>query len=116
MAAQYAISGTTAKGIASSVEQVVAEGGLGPGDALPPVRRLADQLGVSAGTVATAYKELRQRGIVVTRGRGGTVVAQAPAVGPGGRRGCLRGCGILRAGIPIRRSCRCCCLRSGWIP
>ncbi|MEW1928119.1 aminotransferase class I/II-fold pyridoxal phosphate-dependent enzyme [Streptomyces sp. NPDC088360] len=81
MAAQYAISGTTAKGITSSVEQAVAEGGLAPGDALPPVRRLADDLGISAGTVATAYKELRQRGIVVTRGRGGTVVAQAPAVG-----------------------------------
>ncbi|MFC8128320.1 aminotransferase class I/II-fold pyridoxal phosphate-dependent enzyme [Streptomyces sp. NPDC057302] len=81
MAAQYAISGTTAKGITSSVEQAVAEGGLAPGDALPPVRRLADELGVGAGTVATAYKELRQRGIVVTRGRGGTVVAQAPAVG-----------------------------------
>lgn len=81
MAAQYAIKGTTAKGITSSVEQAVAEGGLGPGDALPPVRRLADELAVSAGTVATAYKELRQRGIVVTRGRGGTVVAQAPAVG-----------------------------------
>ncbi|GAA1889832.1 aminotransferase class I/II-fold pyridoxal phosphate-dependent enzyme [Streptomyces durmitorensis] len=81
MAAQYAISGATAKGITSSVEQAVTEGGLAPGDALPPVRRLADDLGVSAGTVATAYKELRQRGIVVTRGRGGTVVAQAPAVG-----------------------------------
>ncbi|GGV23260.1 GntR family transcriptional regulator [Streptomyces longisporoflavus] len=81
MAAQYAISGTTAKGITSSVEQGVAEGGLGPGDALPPVRRLAEELGVSAGTVATAYKELRQRGIVVTLGRGGTVVASAPAVG-----------------------------------
>ncbi|WP_371525547.1 aminotransferase class I/II-fold pyridoxal phosphate-dependent enzyme [Streptomyces sp. NBC_01283] len=81
MAAQYAIKGTTAKGITSSVEQAVAEGWLGPGDALPPVRRLADELGVSAGTVATAYRELRQRGIVVTRGRGGTVVAQAPAVG-----------------------------------
>ncbi|MER5258746.1 MULTISPECIES: aminotransferase class I/II-fold pyridoxal phosphate-dependent enzyme [unclassified Streptomyces] len=81
MAAQYAISGTTAKGITSSVEQAVAEGGLAPGDALPPVRRLADDLGISAGTVATAYKELRQRGIVVTRGRGGTMVAQAPAVG-----------------------------------
>lgn len=80
MATQYGISGTTAKGIAASVERGVAEGALGPGVSLPPVRRLADDLGVSPGTVATAYKELRQRGIVVTRGRGGTVVAPAPAV------------------------------------
>ncbi|MFJ5830975.1 aminotransferase class I/II-fold pyridoxal phosphate-dependent enzyme [Streptomyces sp. NPDC093089] len=80
MAAQYVIEGTTAKGISASVERGVAEGGLAPGDALPPVRRLADMLGVSPGTVATAYKELRQRGLIVTRGRGGTVVAEAPSV------------------------------------
>ncbi|MEU6934993.1 aminotransferase class I/II-fold pyridoxal phosphate-dependent enzyme [Streptomyces sp. NPDC046374] len=80
VAAQYSIQGTTAKGIAASVERGVTEGELAPGDALPPVRRLADELGVSPGTVATAYKELRQRGLVVTRGRGGTVVAEAPSV------------------------------------
>ncbi|MET7760074.1 GntR family transcriptional regulator [Streptomyces sp. NPDC005389] len=80
MAAQYSIEGTTAKGIAASVERGVAESALSPGDALPPVRRLADELGVSPGTVATAYKELRQRGLIVTRGRGGTVVAEVPSV------------------------------------
>ncbi|MFI8517908.1 aminotransferase class I/II-fold pyridoxal phosphate-dependent enzyme [Streptomyces sp. NPDC085481] len=80
MATQYSIQGTTAKGIAASVERGVTEGELAPGDALPPVRRLADELGVSPGTVATAYKELRRRGLVVTRGRGGTVVAEAPSV------------------------------------
>ncbi|MEU7662334.1 aminotransferase class I/II-fold pyridoxal phosphate-dependent enzyme [Streptomyces lincolnensis] len=80
MAIHYGISGTTAKGIAASVERGIAEGVLEPGAALPPVRRLADDLGVSPGTVATAYKELRRRGLVVTRGRGGTVVAPAPAV------------------------------------
>ncbi|MER5473817.1 aminotransferase class I/II-fold pyridoxal phosphate-dependent enzyme [Streptomyces sp. NPDC002685] len=80
MATQYGISGTTAKGIAASVERGVAEGALEPGTALPPVRILAERLGVSPGTVATAYKELRRRAIVVTRGRGGTVVAAAPAV------------------------------------
>lgn len=80
VAEQYGITGGTAREISASVESRVADGTLGPGSSLPPVRRLAEVLGVSAGTVAAAYKELRGRGVVMTLGRGGTVVASAPAV------------------------------------
>lgn len=80
VAEQYGIVGGTAREIAASVESGVADGVLQPGASLPPVRRLAEELGVGAGTVAAAYKELRVRGVVVTLGRGGTVVASAPAV------------------------------------
>lgn len=50
-------------------------GGLAPGHRLPTVRRLADDLGLAANTVARAYRELEQAGVVETRGRHGTFVA-----------------------------------------
>jgi DNA-binding transcriptional regulator YhcF (GntR family) len=53
----------------------VASGDLPAGFRLPPVRALAEQLGLAANTVARAYKELEADGIVETRGRGGTLVA-----------------------------------------
>ena len=56
------------------VDQVAA-GDLVPGERLPPVRRLATDLGLAAGTVAKAYRELEAAGVVQTRGRHGTVVA-----------------------------------------
>jgi DNA-binding transcriptional regulator YhcF (GntR family) len=49
-------------------------GELPPGDRLPTVRRLADDLGVAANTVARAYRELEQVGVIETRGRGGSFV------------------------------------------
>ncbi|WP_139977987.1 GntR family transcriptional regulator [Nocardioides litoris] len=56
-----------------------ATGDLAAGTKLPPVRTLAADLGVSAGTVARAYKELEADGVVVTEGRRGTSIASAAA-------------------------------------
>ncbi|MUK01014.1 GntR family transcriptional regulator [Vibrio cholerae] len=42
---------------------------------LPPVRALATHLGIAANTVARAYRELEQAGVVETKGRAGTVIA-----------------------------------------
>lgn len=58
-----------------AVVQQVADGALVPGERLPPVRRLAEDLGLAPGTVARAYRELEAAGVVETRGRAGTVVA-----------------------------------------
>ncbi|MCY0905248.1 GntR family transcriptional regulator [Arthrobacter sp. H14-L1] len=56
---------------------LAASGKLAVGTRLPPVRTLAGQLGVAVNTVARAYRELEQAGIVRTGGRAGTVVAAA---------------------------------------
>lgn len=52
----------------------VAAGDLRPGDRLPTVRRLAEDLQVAANTVARAYRELEQAGVIETRGRAGSFV------------------------------------------
>lgn len=57
----------------------VAAGRLVPDDRLPTIRTLAADLGVAPGTVQRAYRELESAGVVVTRRRTGTVVAQPPA-------------------------------------
>ena len=69
------ILGASAAEIADSVRTLVERSALRPGDALPSVRALADRLGVNRNTVVAAYRQLTQAGLVVTRGRGGTLVA-----------------------------------------
>lgn len=61
--------------VRSQVVALVSSGDLRPGDRLPPVRRLAGDLGLASGTVARAYRELEAAGVVATHGRNGTVVA-----------------------------------------
>jgi DNA-binding transcriptional regulator YhcF (GntR family) len=60
--------------IRSQVAAHVETGALQPGDRLPTVRRLAADLGVATNTVARAYRELEQSGVIETRGRGGSFV------------------------------------------
>lgn len=61
------------------IAELAGTGALPAGTRLPPVRRLATDLGLAANTVARAYRELEQAGLVETRGRAGTVVTARAA-------------------------------------
>ncbi len=54
-------------------------GDLEPGQLLPPMRELALELGVNPNTVASAYRTLRERGVIETAGRRGSRVRSRPA-------------------------------------
>ncbi|MFF1566152.1 aminotransferase class I/II-fold pyridoxal phosphate-dependent enzyme [Streptomyces sp. NPDC058293] len=79
MLAEYPIEGRRAAEIAASVERAVGGGGLQPGQLLPPMRELAQHLGVNPNTVAAAYRTLRERGVIETAGRRGSRVRSKPA-------------------------------------
>ena len=62
--------------IVTQVKHMVASGRLTPGEIIPPIRILAEQLLVNPNTVARAYKELEAAGIFTSRQGSGTRVAQ----------------------------------------
>src|SRR5881275_2286182 len=63
--------------IVNQVKYLVASGRLAPGEELPPIRTLAEQLLVNPNTVARAYRELEAAGIVTKRRTAGTYVSDA---------------------------------------
>lgn len=63
--------------IVNQVKYLVASGRLEAGEELPPIRALAEQLLVNPNTVARAYRELEQAGIVTMRRTAGTYVSDA---------------------------------------
>jgi DNA-binding transcriptional regulator YhcF (GntR family) len=67
--------------IADQLRVLLVEGALAPGTALPPVRRMAVDLGVHFNTVAEAYRQLAAEGWLDLRhGSGARVVERtAPA-------------------------------------
>ena len=61
--------------IRAQVARMTATGVLPAGARLPTIRQLAKDLGLASGTVARAYRELEAEGIIATRGRHGSFVA-----------------------------------------
>ena len=61
--------------IVQQVKYLVASGRLAAGDELPPIRVLADRLVINPNTVARAYRELEQAGVVEKRRTAGTYVS-----------------------------------------
>ncbi|HEX8361541.1 MAG TPA: GntR family transcriptional regulator [Longimicrobium sp.] len=71
--------------LVEQAKEAVATERLRPGDRLPTVRQVAEELDLAPGTVARAYRELEQQGIVTTDRARGTRVAERP--GPDGAVG-----------------------------
>ncbi len=56
------------------IKAAVQSGALGPGDPLPSIRQLANDLELNSKTVAKAYRLLERDSVVETRGYRGTFV------------------------------------------
>ncbi|MEU6216658.1 GntR family transcriptional regulator [Streptomyces sp. NPDC047022] len=65
--------------IRTQLAGLISTGRLPEGERLPTVRRLAADLGVAAGTVARAYRELEAASLIRARRGAGTRVAPLPA-------------------------------------
>jgi DNA-binding transcriptional regulator YhcF (GntR family) len=62
--------------LVAGLRGLIASGTLAKGDELPPVRQLAADLGINLNTVARAYRELTDAGLLASvRGRGTVVIA-----------------------------------------
>ena len=61
--------------IVNQIKYLVGSGRLEPGEELPAIRALAEQLLVNPNTVARAYRELEQAGVVEMRRTAGTFVS-----------------------------------------
>jgi DNA-binding transcriptional MocR family regulator len=82
MPIHYRPSGSNASEVVADVEAAVRDGRLQPGVTLPAVRTLAADLGLSPATVASAYRDLRIRGIARGHRRAGTRITGAPPTAP----------------------------------
>ena len=64
--------------VRSQLAEMILTGALPPGFRLAPIRQLAADLALAPGTIARVYRELEADGLVVSKVRHGTVVADIP--------------------------------------
>ena len=65
--------------LVQQVRYLIAVGRLRAGEEMPPIRVLAERLVINPNTVARAYRDLEQGGLVVKRSTTGTFVAEDAA-------------------------------------
>ena len=59
------------------IKHAIEVGALRPGDQLPGIRTLAEQLVISPNTVAKAYSELQHQGVIAIRHGSGAYIAES---------------------------------------
>ena len=102
------------------VKHAIETGALRPGEQLPGIRPLAEELVINPNTVAKAYRELEHEGVIELRHGAGAFVseqregeeADGQACAPGRPSSPPRWNGCARAASPTRRSGG--CSRRSW--
>lgn len=61
--------------VVDQVKAAVASGAVRPGDPLPSIRPLAEELRINRNTIAKAYTELESQGVIETAAGRGSVIA-----------------------------------------
>ena len=80
----------TTKGLARAVTRAIRDGALEPGQRLPPIRTVAEQLMLSPTTVSAAWQLLARSGTIRSDGRRGTSIAPTDQIGGDRYRRALR--------------------------
>jgi GntR family transcriptional regulator len=69
--------------LVGQVKHAIETGALRPGEQLPSMRPLAEELVINVNTVAKAYRELEREGVIELKHGAGAFVAETGRVRPG---------------------------------
>ncbi|OLL28853.1 DNA-binding protein [Burkholderia sp. SRS-W-2-2016] len=97
-------AGNLTRQLVMALREAVRNGLVQPGDPLPSTRSLAASLRIGRGTALDAYEQLLAEGVLESRGRAGTSVAQALARPAQTKRPALKTSAKSAATLPERAS------------